>query len=57
MSVGLFLATVGEWEVKIGDKGLFLVGVGVLTVVLMLQAWLGHMQRQPPATAISAAER
>jgi len=46
VSVGLFLATVGEWEVRIGDKGLFLVGVGVLTVVLMLQAWLGHMQHR-----------
>jgi UDP-xylose/UDP-N-acetylglucosamine transporter B4 len=42
---GLMLATVGEWEQTKADS-LFAIGVTVLTAVLFLQAWLGHMQHR-----------
>jgi UDP-xylose/UDP-N-acetylglucosamine transporter B4 len=42
---GLMLATVGEWEQTRADS-LFAIGVTVLTTVLFLQAWLGHMQHR-----------
>lgn len=44
VTIGLFLATAGEAEYALTADSQFLVGISLLTFVLFLQAWLGHLQ-------------